>query len=133
LQLDVQASNVNGVTFPSQIKPGDQWQHSLDIAGNATASGIQGTAKGSAQNNFTAVGMENVTVPAGTFDALKIQVNTNLNMNVAYKGLSLPAKFTATYTYWFVPNVGWVKASGTGDIAGTSFGETIELQSYNLP
>src|SRR5512143_667110 len=48
MQLEVQASNVNGVTFPSQIKPSDQWQHSLEIAGNATASGIQGTAKGNA-------------------------------------------------------------------------------------
>lgn len=133
MQLDVQASNVNGVTFPSQIKPGDQWQHSLDIAGNATASGIQGTAKGNAQNNFTAMGMESVTVPAGTFDALKIQVNTILDMNVSYKGFSLPARFTAAYTYWFVQNVGWVRATGTGDIAGTGFSETIELQSYNVP
>ncbi len=133
IQLDVQASNVNGVTFPSQIKVGDQWQHSIDLQGNVTVANQSATAKGTAQNNFTAVGMESVTVPAGTFNALKVQVNTTLSMSASYKGLSLPVKFTAAYNYWFAPGVGWVKASGTGSVAGNSFNETIELQSYNVP
>lgn len=133
MQLNVEASNVNGVTFPSQIKAGDQWQHSLDLQGSATAAGVEGTAKGSAQNNFTAVGNESVTVPAGTFDAMKVKVDTTLNLNVAYKGLSVPVTFAGSYTYWFVQGVGWVKASGTGSAAGMSFNETIELQSYSVP
>ncbi len=133
VQLEVQASNVSGVTFPSQIKAGDQWQHSLDLQGNVTVANQSGSAKGNAQNNFTAVGMESVTVPAGTFEAMKIQVNPTINMTASYKGLSLPVKFTAAYTYWFAQGVGWVKASGTGNIAGTSFSETIELQSFNVP
>ena len=133
MQFDVQASNVNGVTFPSQIKPGDQWQHSLDLQGNVTVANQSAAAKGNAVNNFTAVGMESVTVPAGTFDAMKIQVDTTVNLNASYKGLSLPVKFTASYTYWFAQGVGWVKASGTGSAVGTSFSETTELQSYNMP
>jgi hypothetical protein len=133
MQLDVQASNVSGVTFPSQIQPGNQWQHSLDLQGNVSVANQSGAAKGTAQNNFTAVGTESVSVPAGTFDAMKIQVNTAINMSVSYKGLPLPVKFSAAYTYWFAPGVGWVKASGTGDIAGTSFSETTELQSYSVP
>jgi hypothetical protein len=133
MQLDVEASNVNGVTFPSQINSGDQWQHSLDLEGNVSVANQSATAKGSAQNNFTAIGVESVTVPAGTFDAIKIKVDTTVNLTASYKGLPLPVKFTASYTYWFTPGVGWVKASGTGDVAGTSFSETMELQSYNIP
>jgi len=74
-----------------------------------------------------------VTVPAGTFDALKIQIDTTLNINVSVQGISVPVKFSGSYSYWFVKDVGWVKASGTGSMAGTSFNETIELQSYNIP
>ncbi len=133
MQLDVQASNVNGVTFPSQIKPADQWQHSLDLQGNVSVANQSAAAKGGAQNNFTAVGMESVTVPAGTFDAMKIKVDTTVNMTASYKGLSIPVKFTASYTYWFAQGVGWVKAAGTGNAAGASFSETTELQSYKVP
>ncbi|RPI92844.1 MAG: hypothetical protein EHM40_11750 [Chloroflexi bacterium] len=133
MQLNLQVSNVSGVTFPSQIKAGDTWQHNLDLQGNMTVAGQEGTATGNAQTSFTALGNESVTVPAGTFDALKIQVDTALNMNVTYQSLSVPVAFTTSYTYWFTQGVGWVKNSGTGSAAGTSFSETTELQSYSIP
>lgn len=133
MQLNLEVGNVSGVTFPDAINAGDQWQHNLDLQGDMTVLGEQGTATGNAQTNFTAIGEENVTVPAGTFNAMKIQVDTTLNMNVSYQGLSIPVAFTGSYTYWFVQGVGWVKASGTGEIEGTSLSETTELQSYSIP
>jgi hypothetical protein len=133
MQLNVEVNNVSGVTFPNAINVGAQWQHGLDLQGNMTVAGEQGTATGTAQTSFTAIGEESVTVPAGTFDAMKIQVDTNLSMNVSYQGLSVPVVFSGSYTYWFVQGVGWVKASGTGELADTSFSDTIELQSYSIP
>ncbi|MBN2116246.1 MAG: hypothetical protein JW730_06740 [Anaerolineales bacterium] len=133
MQLSLEVNNVSGVTFPDEINAGDQWQHNLDLQGSMTILGQQGTAEGNAQTNFTAVGNESVTVPAGTFDAMKIQIDTTLNMTVSYQGLSVPVSFSGPYTYWFVQGVGWVKASGTGTAEGTSFSETIELQSYSIP
>jgi hypothetical protein len=96
-------------------------------------SNEKGEATGTAQMNFNAIGNERVMVPAGTFDAIKIQVDTTLDVNVAYEGLSLPVKFSGTHTYWFAQDVGWVKATGTGSMLGASFNETTELQSYNIP
>jgi hypothetical protein len=133
MQLNLEVKNVGGVTFPNEITAGDQWQHNLDFEGNMTIADQEGAATGNAQTSFTAVGNESVTVPAGTFDALKIQVDTTLSINVEYQGLSVPVAFSGTYTYWFSQGIGWVKASGTGDVAGTSFSETTELQSYNIP
>jgi len=133
MQLNLEINNVSGVTFPSEINAGDQWQHNLDFEGNVTVANEEGAATGNAQTSFNAVGNESVTVPAGTFDALKIQVDTTLNINVTYQGLSVPVTFFGSYTYWFVQGVGWVRASGTGEVAGTSFSETMELQSYNIP
>jgi hypothetical protein len=133
VQLTLEVSNVSGVTFPSQINAGDQWQHNLDLQGTLAVAGEEGTATGNAQTSFTAVGNESVTVPAGTFDALRIQVDTTLNLNASYQGLTVHVTFTSSYTYWFAQGVGWVRNSGTGSAAGTSFSETTELQSYSIP
>jgi hypothetical protein len=133
MQMNLEVKNVSGVTFPSEINPGDQWQHNLDFEGKMTIVNQEGAATGNAQSSFNAIGTESVTVPAGTFDALKIQIDTTLNISVSFQGVSVPVSFSGSYNYWFVQGVGWVKASGTGSVSGTSFSETIELQSYNIP
>lgn len=133
IQLNLDINNATGLTFPSQISPGSQWQQNMDVTGNVTAFNEQAEATGSVQMSFNAVGNESVTVPAGTFDALKVEVDVSLNVNATYQGIALPVSFTGDYTYWFAPNVGWVKASGTGSVLGNSFSDTTELQSYNIP
>ena len=133
IQLDLDISNVTGVTFPSQINPGDQWQQNMDVSGNVTAFNEEAEASGSVQMSFNALDNESVSVPAGTFDALKVKVGVNLSVNATYEGITLPVSFTGDYIYWFAPNVGWVKASGTGNVLGSSFTDTTELQSYNIP
>lgn len=133
IQLDLNISNATGVTFPTQINSGDQWQQTMDFTGNVTMMNEQAEATGNVQMNFSAIGNESVTVAAGTFDALKVDVDVILNINATYGGITLPVSFTGAYTYWFAPEVGWVKASGTGNVLGNSFSDTTELQSYNLP
>jgi hypothetical protein len=103
------------------------------VTGNVTAFNEEAEATGSVQISFNAVGNESVTVPAGTFEALKVEVDVALNLDATYEGITLPVSFTGDYTYWFAPNVGWVKASGTGNVLGNSFTDTTELQSYNIP
>jgi len=133
MQATLNVDHVSGVTFPSTINPGDTWQHALEFTGQITVAGQGIDAKGDAQSSFQAVDYESVTVPAGTFEALKIHVNTTININGNFNGVSFPVKVTTPYDYWFVKDVGWVKASGSGDVGGESFSETIELQTYNIP
>lgn len=131
LNLDV--DNVSGVTFPREIQPGDTWQHALTFTGKITIAGQEIDATGDAQSSFRAVDFESVTVPAGTFDALKVHIDTTINIKGDLNGISFPVRVTTPYDYWFVQGVGWVKASGTGSLSGQSFSETIELQSYSIP
>jgi|SRR6266487_732676 len=133
MNLDVQTQNVSGITYPKEINAGDQWDYALDFTGKIKVAGNSADAKGNDKNHFKALGVESVTVPAGTFDALKIQTDTTLDITASVQGVSVPVTFSGSYTYWFVQGVGWVRASGTGSLAGTSFNETIELQSYNIP
>lgn len=132
-QMSLDVTNISGITYPNTIAQGDQWQHDLEFTGNMSIAGQEGEASGTAQSSFSALGMESVTVPAGTFDAMKIEINTTVTIGVSFQGMKLPVTFTSSYMYWFVQGVGWVKASGTGDIGGQTFTETIELQSYSIP
>lgn len=133
MQLTLDVGNVSGVTFPSEIAPGDQWEHALEFTGTMNVGGQEIEANGSARSTFNAIGNESVTVPAGTFDAIKIRVDSTININGVFQGVAVPVTISSPYDYWFVQGVGWVKASGTGDVGGESFSETIELQSYNIP
>jgi hypothetical protein len=133
VQMNLTVNNVSGVTFPSEIKTGDKWQHTLEFDGDIQFAGAAAEASGNAESNFSALGKESVTVPAGTFDAMKIQADSTININATFQGISMPVAFSGTYTFWFAQGVGWVKASGIGEVVGTSFTETIELQSYNIP
>lgn len=133
IHLNLNVDNVTGVTFPSQINPGDRWQQNLDVTGSVEAFNDEAEATGSVQMNFDALGNESVTVPAGTFGSLKVEVDVTLSVNATYQGITLPVSFFGKYTYWFAPNVGWVKASGTGNVLGNSFTDTTELQSYHIP
>ena len=133
MQFNLDVTDVSGVTFPTTIAQGDQWQHNLDFTGKLDIAGQSAEASGLAQSSYTALGEESVSVAAGTFDAMKIQVDTTLNITATVQGLSIPVTLSSTYTFWFAQGVGWVKASGSGDLGGQSFSESIELQSYSIP
>ena len=133
IDLEIEVKNVSGAALPAELSPGSQWQHMLDFEGNMEIAGETATAEGNVQTNFNAVGSENVTVPAGTFEAMKVQVVTALNISMKIQGLTVPVAFSGTYDYWYAQGVGWVKASGSGNVTGIAYDETIELQSYNIP
>jgi hypothetical protein len=133
MQMDLNTSNVQGVNLPKTINAGDQWPYSLDFEGDMEFSGTQANAQGTATFTFTAVGQESVTVPAGTFDAMKIHADMVLDMQLSLSGITTPVTFTSPTDLWFAPSVGWIKATSAGELMGMSFNETIELQSYNIP
>jgi len=133
IQMDLNTSNVQGVNLPKTVNAGDQWPYSLDFEGDMQLSGTQANAQGTATFTFTAIGQESVTVPAGTFDAMKIHADMVLDMQLSLSGITTPVTFASPTDLWFASGVGWVKATSTGELMGSSFNETIELQSYNIP
>lgn len=132
-QATFETSNVQGVTIPASVAAGDKWSFSLTIKGTQEVSGIKAETNGDASYDFTAVGMESVTVPAGTFDAMRVDGVLTLNLTALVSGLSIPVQITMNTTSWFAPGVGMVKTSTSGSVAGTAINDTLELQSYNIP
>ena len=82
INVALSVKNVTGTTVPSEIDPGDQWQHALEFEGTMVIAGQTAQADGNIQSNFTALGNESVSVPAGTFNALKLHVDTALTMSI---------------------------------------------------
>lgn len=132
-QATFETSNVQGVTIPASVDPGDKWSFSLTIKGTQEVSGVKAETSGDAAYDFAAVGTETVTVPAGTFDAMKVDGVLTLNLTALVSALSIPVQITMKTTSWFAPGVGMVKTVSNGSVAGTAINDTLELQAYNIP
>ncbi len=133
VQARLTTSNVTGVTLPSNVEPGMNWPYAIDLAGTLAQGGLSAQVTGGVTTEFQALGTESVTVPAGTFDAMKVQGTTTIKVAANYHGLSLPITSVVKTTFWFAPGVGWIKSAESGELAGTAVSAITELQSYSIP
>ena len=132
--LQLETTEVTGVTLPWEITPGMTWSQSFVISGDAVlAPDMVGTAEGSIEQAWEAIGLESVTVPAGTFEALKVDQTTSFNYVVTVSDITLPIVFDVTGSVWFAPGLGWIKSTGTGEMMGEAFSDTLELTGYSVP
>jgi hypothetical protein len=117
-------TGISGLTFPRDIQPGDTWQHVVDW--EATYTG--GASQGQFIYQYLARGLEVVTVPWGTFDAMHLDVQIEIDAG-AFQSLS------GTYeeNLWLVKDIGIVKSEGTSHIPGVEFSDTLELTDFSSP
>ena len=100
----------SGVTLPKDIGQGQQWTQTLNVTAGDQSSTIE--------SNYTAVGFENISVPAGDFYVLKIEQSgyvTVFGQKVNMHGF-----------HWYAEGVGTVKSAMDG-------APTVELVSYDIP
>lgn len=134
LNASLETIETTGITIPRQINPGDTWQQSFQIEGTVTTADIVSNMAGTVTQSYLALGLESVSTPAGSFEALKLEVVTTFDLHMDVMGMSVPFSMVSTNTSWLAPNVGWVKSSGNATIEGTAgFENTIDLQSYTIP
>jgi hypothetical protein len=115
--LDVQVVSASGVAVPppAQMVPGGTWKNSISIKmrppEKANLGGMRPVISTTFDKESTVEGQEQVTVEAGTFQALKVKNRTTArssNRASADPGRSIES------TLWFAPGVGLVKIQ-TGD------------------
>jgi hypothetical protein len=113
-----------GVSLPRSLSPGDTWSQTTDL--HMTSESLNGTGHWS--GTFKAVGMEPVSVPAGSFNALRID-GTLKSESDPYPDLNL----NVTESGWYAPGVGLVKSDG--HIFGKTADYTYELVlvSFHIP
>lgn len=134
MDAEFTTSNVQGVTIPANLQPGAQWTNSFDIQGVMTiAEGQTAEASGSVSLAAQALGLESVSVPAGTFNAMKIELHTTFSITATFQGIGIPVSISGVSTLWYAPGVGMVKSTDSGEFSGSSYTSTTELQSYSIP
>lgn len=108
-------TNDDGVTVPDDIQVGDDWSQTISVVGSSDG---EVTLSATIETTYKAVGYETVTVPAGTFYALKVEQNGSMTIHGA-------PPFETHGFLWYAAGVGTVKSG----LEGTY---TSELVSYSI-
>ena len=102
------------LTLP--MVPGDTQAGSQAVSGNYTATGFgyscSSPITGTISWAWTYVGIESVTVPAGTFAACRFEYFRSEQLNTTCPPGYASGGATDRGTYWFVADIGIVKAGG---------------------
>jgi hypothetical protein len=134
MDFQLQTTEMSGVTLPADLAPGSSWSQSFTVAGEMVMEGAAtSTATGTAVSHNVAIEFETVTVPAGTFEALRIERTIEIDLLIHVGGASLPTTVSSTESTWFARGVGWIKSSFTGMILDQPIDESIVLDAYSIP
>lgn len=122
------SSEVNGVTIPTSISIGDTWTQTYELV-SSDGSG-EGELHTSLVFNWTAAVIETVTVPAGTYETLRLDYDLEISATlVTYEGHSLPLMVDYNSgSKWLAKGIGLVKRSGGGEIDSMETPEGLSVQ-----
>ncbi len=126
--------DVTGISLPKDLASGLQWQYGLTIQGTIPMpTGEMVQSNGTYLVTSQEMGRETITVPAGTFDAVKIQTNSTVEILVPFGNEQVPMKYSGTSMVWYASGVGYVKSVENWDFGSAPFTSTTELQTYVIP
>ncbi|MBC7876807.1 MAG: hypothetical protein H7Y59_06500 [Anaerolineales bacterium] len=127
--IDFQTTEFSGITLPATINPGDTWSQSATLEGVQTITGIEVPTKNQFTVNCTAIGIETITVEAGTFDAMRFDCPITMNITITMNDSPIQTDLAINSMNWHAQDIGLIKTTTTG----TGFDSTIELVSYSIP
>ncbi len=130
VSVNFETKDLSGVTLPAAIKAGDTWSQSLTLEGTETINGTAYTASNAFTSNCSAIGIESVTVEAGTFDTMRVECQTDMHITIALdpnNPISTPLSLKSMN--WYAEDVGLVKSF----TSSPGLESTTELVSYNIP
>lgn len=126
--IEVEVLEASGVTLPTadEMAVGATWTTTYVMQLIFTDETIGSmTMNQSIANTSEIVGAESITVPYGTFDALRVESSGTVEMSMELEGTPMPAPgVNITSTTWYVEDIGMVREE-TPDLLGTGAGPTI--------
>jgi hypothetical protein len=134
VHMEFDTTDTTGVTLPAHISPGDTWSQTFTIEGTQDFTGDQSTdVTGDVKYDSTASRVETTTVPAGDFDALRVEATNSMDLTVKTSGMTVPMSVSGTLVNWYAPGVGYVRSVEKTNVFGVDVEITTELTSYNIP
>ena len=103
--MQIEPKHISGVTLPneSDIQVGKEWKTVYQATGKSPLGDISSDVT---LNNKVVATDDEVKVPAGTYKAVKVEVNLDVAMKMGGKSIPVPA--IKSYV-WFAPGIGMVK------------------------
>ena len=129
--LTIEYVESSGLTIPAadQFTPGATW--TTRYVANATLSDggeSQMTMAQTTELSHTVIGPETITVPAGTFEAIRVETTGNVNSATSMGDISVPAMDIAmNFVSWYAEGVGLVRQEWTDLFGEGSEAATTEL------
>ncbi|MCC7306872.1 MAG: hypothetical protein IT173_04855 [Acidobacteria bacterium] len=121
----------SGTTLPPEDRwrPGEKWHAEYTVAENLKGPGGKemGRGDGTVKQDGEIVGPDQVTVAAGTFDAIKTQMKTEIEIRLNVRGVSVPMKVPMQTTAWFAKGTGMVRSETTTESIGTATSELVSI------
>jgi hypothetical protein len=115
----------SGVTLPADLQPGAAWTQNLVYTGQHNLGGTNVDSRTVMDLSCKAIGVETVSVPAGGFDALRVDCSTRFE--VSFSGTTVSINDTSSA--WYAPGVGVIKSSSSSEMGSSEF----VLLSYSIP
>ncbi len=128
--FQAETRSVDGDYLPADLRVGSEWDTRFAIVlhpQGATASALGRDIEATVTMHHKVAGEERVTVPAGSYQALKVVSQTSVDMR---GGIAAGAMPTFTTTEWWVRDVGLVK--GTTSF-GSGIAATTEAERVMIP
>lgn len=106
-QLNFKTVDSKGAIIPNNLGIGSSWTYSFTLEGEMDNSKLTNNM----ETSNKVVGLETVTVPAGTFKAVRIESTSTMkmSMNMGGKAKDLPANVVQSIS-WYADGVGLVKS-----------------------
>lgn len=127
--VDFQTTASSGVTIPSTVNAGDAWEQTLTLEGTQTMNETIIPTKNQFTNTCKAIGVESVTVEAGTFDAMKVECLTVMDLTITMNNNPIQQNLTLNNVHWYAENIGLVKTTTTGG----GLDSMVDLTTYSIP
>jgi hypothetical protein len=124
--LEVVDSSGAFLAAPDLLTPGYSWPNNYSLVMHVSQEGFSADMTTAVSETWTVVGVENVTVPAGTFEALRVDGNENITMT----GMGQDVNFSVNVTYWYAKGIGIVRYTSSTSEGTSSEGD---LTSYAVP
>jgi hypothetical protein len=119
--LNVEVTSNAGLSLPAQVTPGDTWQQTADFKASSQDFNLSGRFV----FNYSAVGFEQVTVPFGSLNALRVDATIRIEVS----GLHILAG-TYTTSTWLAVGIGVVKSQGSSNVPGVDFSDAMQLTQF---
>ena len=126
MQFDFTVESNDGITFPADPQPGRTWTQNIVYLGQQNVGGTTIQSRNVLENSCKVGNIETVNVPAGEFQALRVDCATKIDIFISG---TLAFTLNSSSAVWYAPGVGMVKSSGASDMGSTE----IVLLSYRIP